>query len=174
MLKQARKKPFKESFHGGGVEQRTIGKKAPKPHGGIERRIRCHDANVKQMREARAGRRWGAGSLAPDLETFRPQHELRLRFARLADAWRVERGTSSNIAGIHLHSSYQQIIGLGPAAVPLILDEMRRAPDFWFWALRAITGQDPVPSAHAGDLPAMTRDWLQWARTKGYACAIAD
>jgi hypothetical protein len=27
---------------------------------------------------------------------------------------------------------YQQIIGMGPPAVPLILEELRREPDQWF------------------------------------------
>jgi hypothetical protein len=67
-----------------------------------------------------------------------------------------------------LHSAYQKIIGLGAAAVPLLLAELRREPDDWFWALHAVTGADPVPEANRGNLPAMTEAWLQWGREKGY------
>jgi hypothetical protein len=98
----------------------------------------------------------------------------RLEFLRLAEAWRNECGTSSNMVKIHLQPSYQRIIGLGPDVLPFIFSEMRRSPDFWFWALRAITGENPVPPAHAGDLPAMTQDWLGWAEKKGYSVAAPD
>jgi len=93
-----------------------------------------------------------------------PPAAIREQFARLAAEWRTESGTSSNMVKIHLHPSYQRIIGMGPVVLPLIFDDLNRSPDFWFWALRAITGDDPVPAEHAGDLNAMTRDWLSWAR----------
>ena len=97
----------------------------------------------------------------------------RQEFLRLADAWRNECGTSSNMVKIHLQPSYQRIIGLGPDVLPFIFGEMKRSPDFWFWALRSITGENPVPSDHAGDLLAMTQDWLTWAEKKGFTVADA-
>lgn len=51
---------------------------------------------------------------------------------------------------------------MGEGAVPLLLAELRREPDDWFWALHAITGANPVPAASRGDLRAMTEAWLQW------------
>jgi hypothetical protein len=62
-----------------------------------------------------------------------------------------------------MHPSYQRIIGLGPAALPLIFNELAREPDHWFWALKAITGEDPVPPSARGKLRKMTELWLQWA-----------
>ena len=53
--------------------------------------------------------------------------------------------------------SYQRIIGLGSAVVPLLLRELERQPDHWFWALKAITGADPVPAASRGKLHEMNR-----------------
>lgn len=41
--------------------------------------------------------------------------------------------------------SCQRIIGMGPVVVPLILEELRREPDHWFWALEMLTEDDPVP-----------------------------
>ena len=38
---------------------------------------------------------------------------------------------------------YQRIIGLGLPVVPLILEELNREPNQWFWALEAITEQKP-------------------------------
>jgi hypothetical protein len=62
---------------------------------------------------------------------------------------------------------YQQIIGLGPAAVPLIRDELRREPDQWFWALEAITEQNPVPPEAMGKVRLMAQAWLAWGVQEG-------
>jgi hypothetical protein len=67
-----------------------------------------------------------------------------------------------------LHPSYQEIIGLGPRAISLILEELRKEPDFWFWALRSLTGENPTTEEMRGDLEAMTRAWLEWGRERGY------
>jgi len=63
--------------------------------------------------------------------------------------------------------SYQNIIGMGPAVVPLILKELEKEPDHWFWALEAITGENPVGENEAGDLEASARAWVQWGKQKG-------
>ncbi len=63
--------------------------------------------------------------------------------------------------------SYQKIIGMGPAVVPLILSELEQEPDHWFWALEAITDENPVAESDAGDIEASHRTWIQWGRAKG-------
>jgi hypothetical protein len=67
-----------------------------------------------------------------------------------------------------LHSAYQQIIGLGAECVPLLLAELERTPDHWFWALRSITGENPVRPEHRGKLALMAKDWIDWGRGQGY------
>lgn len=62
------------------------------------------------------------------------------RFAALAERWRTETAVLSSISQIAMHPAYQEIIGLGRVAAPLILREMQRQSGHWFWALRAITG----------------------------------
>jgi hypothetical protein len=58
---------------------------------------------------------------------------------------------------------------MGPAAIPFILKDLQdNGPNHWFWALHAITEENPVPKDHPGDIVAMTEAWLQWGRTKGY------
>ncbi len=42
-----------------------------------------------------------------------------------------------------MHPANQGIIGLGAVAVPLILQELKRDRADWFWALTAITGENP-------------------------------
>ena len=88
-----------------------------------------------------------------------------LRFRELVNQWRVERGVMSSITQGALCPAYQNIIGMGQSVVPFILDQLRAEgdePDQWFWALKAITGADPIPEEDRGDFPSMARAWLQW------------
>ncbi|TWU43298.1 hypothetical protein Q31b_23360 [Novipirellula aureliae] len=86
------------------------------------------------------------------------------RFQKLKDDWKSRTRHLSNTAQISLVFSYQQIIGMGPAIVPLILAELEKEPDHWFWALEAITGENPVRDTDAGDVEASAQAWLQWGK----------
>ena len=44
---------------------------------------------------------------------------------------------------------------------------MQRQPDDWFYALRAITGDNPVTNQIAGDVKKMTEAWVAWGRKRG-------
>jgi hypothetical protein len=91
------------------------------------------------------------------------------RFRRLADQWVGETENMSSIQDIVTHPAYQEIIGMGPAVIPLLIDELEREPNHWFSALHAVSGgQDPVPPEHAGDLDEMVKAWLDWAGANGY------
>ncbi|MDE2840876.1 MAG: N-6 DNA methylase [Chloroflexota bacterium] len=104
------------------------------------------------------------GKKQPRLQPTSSTFEL---FYRLAAEWRESRepGDTHQMA---LHMAYQRIIGLGKPAVPFILRELKRNPDHWFWALNAITGEDPVPQNAQGELGRMTEAWLEWGREEGY------
>lgn len=90
------------------------------------------------------------------------------KFNRLKTEWEAETAHFSSITKIAMHSAYQQIIGMGQVAIPLILSEMDKKPDHWFWALRSITGEDPVLPEHKGRLKQMTEDWLKWGKEHSY------
>ena len=60
--------------------------------------------------------------------------EMAERFRRLVAEWKRDSRFLSNSAQMAMLRPYQRIIGMGPQVVPLILDEMRREPDHWFWA----------------------------------------
>lgn len=90
------------------------------------------------------------------------------KFRRLAAAWREGRGPTSSLSEMAMRPEYQQIIGMGRDAVPLILEELQKEPDHWFWALAATTGEDPVPPEHKGKLSEMTKAWLEWGERHGY------
>lgn len=89
-------------------------------------------------------------------------------FRKLAATWKHEsRGPSSFLSHRFMHTAYQRIIGLGLAAVPLILKELAEEPDHWGWALTAITGENPIEPEDAGDIDAIAAAWLKWGREHG-------
>jgi hypothetical protein len=90
------------------------------------------------------------------------------KFTRLALVWDADTCYYSDTTRAVAHPAYQEIIGLGPAVVPLLLRDMERTHQHWFEALRKITGADPVPSSVAGRIPKMVAAWLQWGRENGY------
>ena len=63
-------------------------------------------------------------------------------------------------------TGYQAIIRLGWPAVPGILHELDVRPHYWFPALEAISGEQPVPPE--SDVPAARAAWLAWGREHGY------
>ena len=69
--------------------------------------------------------------------------------------------------------AYQQIIGMGAEALPFIFRELQKEPDHWFWALHAITGENPVSKNAAGDLKAMTSTGLNGHGITGIYESIA-
>ena len=89
-----------------------------------------------------------------------------LRFQHLKNSWIKERSPiSSSMDATTGCKSYQAIIGLGPQAVPFILSELKNskgAPDHWFPALAAITGENPVRPEDRGRIGAMAKAWLDW------------
>lgn len=93
---------------------------------------------------------------------------LERQFAELAAVWRAETKFTSSTTVMCTHPAYQRIIGMGESVLPLIFRDLQTESDHWFWALKAITGCDPVPPSHRGDLDAMATDWLAWARSQGY------
>ena len=92
---------------------------------------------------------------------------VRERFEQLKSDWKVQSQYLSNTAQMAMLWPYQQIIGMGALAVPLILAELRRETDHWFWALEAITGENPVPAENGGNVNAAAEAWLQWGRQEG-------
>lgn len=90
-------------------------------------------------------------------------------FNRLKKQWKEETCLESSPVNRSIHPTYQQIIGLGKEAIPLILRELENELDWWFWALRAITREDPVPAGSAsGRLDTIKNYWLEWGRKNHY------
>lgn len=86
-------------------------------------------------------------------------------FRKHAEIWERETRYTSSLQEMSMHSSYQHIIGLGPEVVPSILHELQRHPNHWFWALNAITGEDPALGETT--LTGAAQAWLAWGKEKG-------
>lgn len=98
----------------------------------------------------------------------RQWEDPQIRFQMLKVKWESETAVLSSITEIAMHPAYQQIIGMGPIAIPFILSEMKKKPNHWFWALKSITGEDPVLSEQRGRIKQMAEAWLRWGKEQGY------
>jgi hypothetical protein len=93
--------------------------------------------------------------------------ELEPLFRQLARQWQDETRYYSFAPQYAVHPAYLRIIGLGPAVLPLLLDELRQRSGHWFPALEAITGVNPVPPEARGNVPQMIAAWVEWGRRHG-------
>ena len=101
--------------------------------------------------------------------------EIEKQFKALKEAWHGERNPlTSSTDEMAMTKSYQQIIGMGASVVPFILRELQRElqqdgePDHWFWALVAITRENPSVPEDRGNILKMARAWLRWGVNRGY------
>lgn len=92
--------------------------------------------------------------------------EIAKLFKALVQQWFEETWFVSSTKRRIAHPAYLKIIGLGPVAIPLIINELRVAPDHWFEALEAITREDPAVGAETIDQ--MRAAWLAWADRHDY------
>ena len=75
------------------------------------------------------------------------EKEVETRFHRLAALWREETAHVSSSTELVNHPAFQEIVGMGTAVIPLLLQELEKRTGHWHRALKGITGADPVPQA---------------------------
>ncbi len=97
------------------------------------------------------------------------RNRRRRRFWMLAEKWRADTQWLSSTSEIAMHPAYQSIIGMGPEAIPMIIDDLHYNSGHWYWALKAISNEDPVPPSDRGVVNRMKAAWLSWAKQKGIA-----
>ncbi|NAY91713.1 hypothetical protein GTQ34_07280 [Muricauda sp. JGD-17] len=90
------------------------------------------------------------------------------KFLKLKDQWLEETMFASNSSDIFSNSAYEQIISMGELAIPWIIRDLKRSNNHWFYALRNITGENPIPQEHAGAIDQMKEDWVDWAEINDY------
>ena len=91
------------------------------------------------------------------------------RFRQLAAEWQSETAGLSSPQAIAGHLAYLEIIALGRPALPLIFRELKHNGGWWYPALRALTGANPVPESAGGDRALNDEAWLRWGAENGYA-----
>ena len=96
------------------------------------------------------------------------QNNFIQEFYNLAAKWREDVKYFSSVIEICMNPSYQKIIGMGEKVLPLIFRELNLRPDHWFWALKSITGADPIQPHQRGKMSEMAQAWLSWAKENGY------
>ena len=100
-----------------------------------------------------------------DIEFRRKPVDFEERFSALVEQWRDDTLILSSVAKRVMHPAYQRIIGMGPAVIPLILGELERRPDHWFWALTYLT--DDAPAESINNFNEASLAWLAWGRERG-------
>lgn len=108
---------------------------------------------------------------SPQLLVFEKDDETSLlmeRFTQLVENWKQDTEFASTVLEMATHPAYQQIIGMGSSAIPFILERLEKKAEHWFWALTAISGDDPISEESRGRVDEMREAWLEWGRKEGY------
>src|SRR6266436_3457706 len=100
-------------------------------------------------------RGWKGGFIMPlvnDNAPTRTTETLEQRFRRLDAIWRKETAYQSSSREIKDHPAFREVVALGEAVVPLLLQEIQGNPSLWVWALPEITGVNPVSREDQGNI----------------------
>lgn len=65
------------------------------------------------------------------------------------------------------HPSFQAIVLMGDAVVPLLIRDLETNRRQWFGALTYLTGVNPIKQADAGKMDRMIAAWVNWGRETG-------
>lgn len=91
------------------------------------------------------------------------KQQLKSRFDLYNSIWQNETMFSSSISEITNNSAYRSIIKLGEDIIPFIIQDLKSKDNHWFYALEALTGQNPIKMENRGVVTLMKSDWLDWA-----------
>jgi hypothetical protein len=98
------------------------------------------------------------------------REDIEIKFNELVNEWRAQRTRASSFSSENASlPAYQFIIGMGEKVLPYILRELSKKDEDWYWALKAISREDPVPAEHRGKRSLMRQFWLEWGKAKKYA-----
>ena len=97
-----------------------------------------------------------------------PTETIEEKFRRLASAWRTGTAYVSSSNDLVAHPAFQEIVGMGPGVIPLLLRELENRTGHLHRALRQITGADPVPPCDRGNIDKAAEVWLRWGMEQGF------
>lgn len=87
-------------------------------------------------------------------------------FQALVSEWKNDTGHLSQLSQRITHPAYKRIITMGRSVLPLILAELRDAPDHWFHALSFLSDENPIPATFRGTVAEAAELWLSWGRER--------
>jgi len=90
--------------------------------------------------------------------------DLEANFNRLVRTWKQATGYYSITTRRYAHASYQEMLVMGKAIIPLILRELQERPDWWFEALKALTKEDPTKPTD--NFHAAVESWVRWGKER--------
>ncbi len=98
------------------------------------------------------------------------RQKLRQLFRAEVEQWKKDTQHWSSVTKMLAHPSYLRVVGLsrysaGSEIERLLLEELGNEPDYWFDALAAVTGENPVRPNY--DFDESVNAWLEWGRQKG-------
>ncbi len=91
------------------------------------------------------------------------KQQLKEKFEAYTSIWITETMFSSSVHEIINNSAYRSIVKLGKDVIPFIIEELKKEENHWFYALEALTGQNPIKQEHRGIIRLMKSDWIEWA-----------
>ena len=95
-----------------------------------------------------------------------------MTFEEAVAVWRDETKFISNVTALEEHPAMQRIVAMGLPVIPLILEELIKHSDLLLIALYKITGENPVPTEHAGKIHAMVAAWIAWGKDRGFVVKV--
>jgi len=93
--------------------------------------------------------------------------KIEREFNALAEQWYRETKMLSFVRQKAIHPAYQKIIGMGPVALPFILQELRDRGGDWIWALEMIV-RNENPAIGVTHFKESVRAWLDWGKANGH------
>jgi len=98
--------------------------------------------------------------------------DIKKEFQHLVKKWINETIASSSPLEKIANDNYLEIIKLGGAhrevVLQLIFQELNKKSDFWFKALKHISGENPVKPEEFSSYKLVKQAWLNWGKEKGY------
>src|SRR5947209_950735 len=88
----------------------------------------------------------------PDMPT---SESVEQRFRQLEAVWEADTMYYSDSERIVNHPAFREILDMGWAVVPYMLEDLRKRSSLWVWALPKITGANPVPPSDRGNIAKM-------------------
>jgi hypothetical protein len=97
----------------------------------------------------------------------KPNKSVGEQFIELAKNWKKETAIYSFVSKKITNTNYVNIIGLGVVygepVIKLILQDLEKGNEFWHYALKKITDDNPVAKEDINNLSKVRAAWLSWA-----------